>query len=51
MPVTQHLSMAPTIDASQCALNSISAKCRSGKRSGTPPPMSSHMTCCGTMVL
>ena len=30
MPVTQHLSIAPTSDASQCALNSISAKCRSG---------------------
>src|SRR6478672_10289106 len=30
MPVTQHLSMAPTSDASQCALNSISEKCRLG---------------------
>ena len=30
MPVTQHLSMEPTSDASQWALNSISEKCRSG---------------------
>src|SRR5438874_8963122 len=29
------------------ALNSISAKWRPGWRSGTPPPMSSQMTCCG----
>ena len=51
MPVTQHLSMPPTSDASQWALNSISEKCRSGKRSGTPPPMSWQMSCCGTSVL
>ena len=30
MPVTQHLSMPPTSDASQWALNSISEKWRSG---------------------
>ena len=30
MPVTQHLSIAPTSDDSQWALNSISEKWRSG---------------------
>src|SRR5690349_23373321 len=51
MPVTQHLSMAPTNDASQCALNSISEKCNDGYRSATPPPMSSQISCDGTMGL
>ncbi len=30
-------------------MNSISAKCRSGKRSGTPPPISSHIRRSGTI--
>src|SRR5262249_46962463 len=43
----QHLSIEPTNDPSQCALNSINAKCRSGYRSATPPPINSQITCCG----
>ena len=27
----------------------MSEKCRSGKRSGTPPPISWQMSCCGTI--
>ena len=44
MPVTQALSMPPISETSQWALNSISPKCRSGNRSGTPPPTSWHMS-------
>ena len=49
MPVIQHLSIDPTSDDSQWALNSMRAKCSPGKRSGTPPPISWQMTCCGTI--
>src|SRR6516225_7399026 len=50
MPVTQALSIPPTSDTSQCALNSIRQKWSSGYRSGTPPAMSSMMICCGLIV-
>src|SRR5215510_3132619 len=47
-PVTQHLSIEPTRDDSQWALNSMSEKCRPGKRSGTPPPISWQISVWGT---
>src|SRR5678816_3547674 len=51
MPVTQHLSIAPTNDASQRALNSINAKCRPGYRPGTPPAPRAPRGGWGTAVL